>query len=57
MPGGARGAAPRPLVLLRHGQSAGNLEGRFGGWDDDALTGERREEARRAYLARPGLRS
>ena len=36
------------LVLLRHGQSAGNLEDRFGGWDDDDLTGEGRQEARRA---------
>ena len=36
------------MVLLRHGQSAGNLEDRFTGWDDDDLTGDGREEARRA---------
>ena len=44
----ARGARTGSLVLLRHGQSAGNLEDRFTGWDDDDLTGNGREEARRA---------
>ena len=36
------------LVLLRHGQSAGNDEDRFSGWDDVDLTEEGREEARGA---------
>ncbi len=44
----ARGVGTGSLVLLRHGQSAGNLEDRFTGWDDDDLTGNGREEARRA---------
>ena len=45
---GTRGAATGSLVLLRHGQSVGNLGGRFTGWDDVDLTEEGREEARRA---------
>jgi 2,3-bisphosphoglycerate-dependent phosphoglycerate mutase len=34
-----------PLVLLRHGQSAWNLENRFTGWTDVDLTDQGREEA------------
>ena len=44
----ARGVGTGSLVLLRHGQSAGNLEDRFTGWDDIDLTGEGRDEAHRA---------
>jgi 2,3-bisphosphoglycerate-dependent phosphoglycerate mutase len=36
------------LVLLRHGQSAWNLENRFTGWTDVDLTGQGRDEARTA---------
>jgi 2,3-bisphosphoglycerate-dependent phosphoglycerate mutase len=36
------------LVLLRHGQSAWNLENRFTGWTDVDLTEQGREEARAA---------
>jgi 2,3-bisphosphoglycerate-dependent phosphoglycerate mutase len=36
------------IVLLRHGQSAWNLENRFTGWTDVDLTDQGREEARRA---------
>jgi 2,3-bisphosphoglycerate-dependent phosphoglycerate mutase len=36
------------LVLLRHGQSAWNLENRFTGWTDVDLSEQGREEARRA---------
>jgi 2,3-bisphosphoglycerate-dependent phosphoglycerate mutase len=36
------------LVLLRHGESQWNLENRFTGWTDVALTDKGREEARRA---------
>ena len=36
------------LVLVRHGQSQWNLENRFTGWVDVALTEKGREEARRA---------
>jgi 2,3-bisphosphoglycerate-dependent phosphoglycerate mutase len=36
------------LVLLRHGQSAWNLENRFTGWTDVDLTDQGREEARSA---------
>ncbi len=36
------------LVLLRHGESAWNLENRFTGWHDVPLSGTGREEARRA---------
>jgi 2,3-bisphosphoglycerate-dependent phosphoglycerate mutase len=39
---------PYPLVLLRHGQSAWNLENRFTGWIDVDLTDEGRVQARRA---------
>ena len=34
------------LVLVRHGQSAWNLENRFTGWTDVDLTGQGRQEAR-----------
>jgi len=36
------------LVLIRHGQSAWNLENRFTGWWDVGLTPEGEEEAKRA---------
>jgi 2,3-bisphosphoglycerate-dependent phosphoglycerate mutase len=36
------------LVLIRHGQSAWNLENRFTGWWDVALTPQGEEEARQA---------
>jgi 2,3-bisphosphoglycerate-dependent phosphoglycerate mutase len=36
------------LVLVRHGESQWNLENRFTGWTDIALTDKGREEARRA---------
>lgn len=36
------------LALLRHGQSAWNLENRFTGWVDVDLTDKGRDEARRA---------
>jgi 2,3-bisphosphoglycerate-dependent phosphoglycerate mutase len=36
------------LVLIRHGQSAWNLENRFTGWWDVALTPEGEEEAKQA---------
>ena len=39
------------LVLLRHGQSQWNLENRFTGWTDVALTDAGREEAHRAAAA------
>ena len=40
--------APYRLVLLRHGESAWNLENRFTGWTDVDLTDKGREEARAA---------
>ena len=43
-----RGRTDGLLVLLRHGESAGNRESRFTGWDDEDLTEGGREEARRA---------
>ncbi len=45
------------LCLLRHGQSQWNLENRFTGWVDVALTDTGREEARQAAerLKRRGL--
>ncbi len=45
------------LVLIRHGQSAWNLENRFTGWWDVDLTEQGREEAERAgrLLAERGL--
>ena len=46
--GSARGTTDGLLVLLRHGESAGNRESRFTGWDDEDLTEGGREEARRA---------
>jgi 2,3-bisphosphoglycerate-dependent phosphoglycerate mutase len=39
---------PKPLVLLRHGQSAWNLENRFTGWIDVPLSDEGRREAQAA---------
>lgn len=45
---GQLSAAPRPLVLLRHGQSVWNLENRFTGWTDVPLTERGRAEARAA---------
>jgi 2,3-bisphosphoglycerate-dependent phosphoglycerate mutase len=39
---------PYTLVLLRHGQSAWNLENKFTGWVDVDLTEQGRDEARRA---------
>lgn len=36
------------LVLVRHGESQWNLENRFTGWTDIALTDKGRDEARRA---------
>jgi 2,3-bisphosphoglycerate-dependent phosphoglycerate mutase len=42
------GAAVHQLVLLRHGQSAWNLENRFTGWTDVDLTPEGTAEAERA---------
>ncbi|MGE5360426.1 MAG: 2,3-diphosphoglycerate-dependent phosphoglycerate mutase [Bacteroidales bacterium] len=45
------------LVLLRHGESAWNLENRFTGWTDVDLTGRGREEAAEAarLLVESGL--
>jgi 2,3-bisphosphoglycerate-dependent phosphoglycerate mutase len=45
------------LVLIRHGQSAWNLENRFTGWWDVSLTEKGEEEARQAgeLLAARGL--
>jgi 2,3-bisphosphoglycerate-dependent phosphoglycerate mutase len=45
------------LLLVRHGQSAWNLENRFTGWWDVDLSGEGEEEARQAgrLLAEEGL--
>lgn len=39
------------LILLRHGQSAWNLENRFTGWTDVPLSPQGEEEARNAGLA------
>ena len=36
------------LVLLRHGQSVHNLEGKFSGWSDTPLTQQGRDEAMQA---------
>ncbi len=46
------------LVLVRHGQSAWNLENLFTGWTDVDLTAQGREEARAAgrLLRDAGLR-
>ena len=45
------------LVLIRHGQSAWNLENRFTGWWDVGLTPKGEEEAKRAgeLLAARGI--
>ena len=45
------GAATRALVLVRHGESAWNLESRFTGWWDVGLTAEGEAEARAAGAA------
>ena len=42
------GAATRTLVLVRHGQSAWNLENRFTGWWDVGLSDQGEAEARAA---------
>jgi len=39
-----------PLVLLRHGESIWNKENRFTGWTDVDLSGQGREEAKKAGL-------
>lgn len=46
-----------PLVLLRHGQSTANIEGRFTGWVDVPLTEQGEAEAVESarLLARDGL--
>ncbi|WP_019064667.1 2,3-bisphosphoglycerate-dependent phosphoglycerate mutase [Streptomyces prunicolor] len=48
---------PGTLVLLRHGQSTANAEGRFTGWADVPLTahGEKQAAAAAQLLARDGL--
>ena len=45
------------LILLRHGQSAWNLENRFTGWTDVELSDKGREEAAAAgkEIAAAGL--
>ena len=45
------GATMRTLVLVRHGQSAWNLENRFTGWWDVGLTAEGEAEAQAAGAA------
>lgn len=42
------GEGPPPLVLVRHGESEWNRDGRFTGWTDVDLTGEGEQQARRA---------
>ncbi|MCM1336117.1 MAG: 2,3-diphosphoglycerate-dependent phosphoglycerate mutase [Candidatus Amulumruptor caecigallinarius] len=46
------------IVMLRHGQSAWNLENRFTGWTDVDLTDKGREEARHAgeLIAAAGIK-
>ncbi len=46
-----------PLVLLRHGQSEWNWDGRFAGWMDVVLTATGIEQARRAgaFMRQHGL--
>lgn len=48
----------KTLILLRHGQSAWNLENRFTGWTDVDLSDNGRQEARAAgeALLRAGIR-
>ncbi|MCX4919868.1 2,3-diphosphoglycerate-dependent phosphoglycerate mutase [Streptomyces sp. NBC_00687] len=48
---------PGPLILLRHGQSTTNAEGRFTGWADVPLTahGEKQAATAAQLLARDGL--
>lgn len=48
----------KTLILLRHGQSAWNLENRFTGWTDVDLSDSGRQEARAAgeALLRAGIR-
>jgi 2,3-bisphosphoglycerate-dependent phosphoglycerate mutase len=50
-------SVPGTLVLLRHGQSTANAEGRFTGWDDVPLTAHGGKQAAVAAesLARDGL--
>ncbi|MFF0125832.1 2,3-diphosphoglycerate-dependent phosphoglycerate mutase [Streptomyces mirabilis] len=50
-------SVPGTLVLLRHGQSTTNAEGRFTGWADVPLTthGEKQAIAAAELLARDGL--
>lgn len=52
-----RPARPGSLVLLRHGQSTSNADGRFTGWADVPLTADGEQEAVDAgrLLARHGL--
>ncbi|SFF58054.1 phosphoglycerate mutase [Actinacidiphila alni] len=52
------GPAPATLILLRHGQSLANAQGRFTGWTDVPLTPRGEDEARTAarLLVRDGLR-
>ncbi|MET9806769.1 2,3-bisphosphoglycerate-dependent phosphoglycerate mutase [Streptomyces halstedii] len=53
----ARSGGARSLVLVRHGQSTANVEGRFTGWADVPLTARGREEAQLTgeLLSRDGL--
>src|SRR6266568_1151467 len=46
----------KTLVLLRHGQSQWNLENRFTGWIDVALTAEGEREAERAGRMLKGIK-
>lgn len=47
-------AAAYRLVLVRHGESAWNLENRFSGWYDADLSPAGREEAQRGGEALRG---
>lgn len=47
-------AAAYRLVLVRHGESAWNLENRFSGWYDADLSPAGQEEARRGGEALRG---
>jgi bisphosphoglycerate-dependent phosphoglycerate mutase family 1 len=50
--GGGRGPVTNTLVLLRHGQSTNNLEGKFSSWDDDLTEQGRKEATSAARLLR-----